>query len=62
VENIMAEIYTRGPVAAGVDATALESYTGGILTYVFFPFSPPCSELNGVFTHIFEHGLAEALY
>lgn len=32
VQNIMAEIYARGPVAAGVDATALEDYTGGILT------------------------------
>jgi len=32
VENIMAEIYARGPVAAGIDATALETYTGGVLT------------------------------
>jgi hypothetical protein len=51
----MAEIYTRGPVAAGVDATALESYTGGILTYVVFPslFPPVLSgELNGDFAHL----------
>jgi len=32
VENIMSEIYTRGPVAAGIDATVLETYTGGIIT------------------------------
>jgi len=32
VENIMAEIYARGPVAAGIDATVLEQYTGGIIT------------------------------
>jgi cathepsin X len=31
VTNIMAEIYSRGPVAAGIDATALHNYTGGIL-------------------------------
>src|SRR4051812_321311 len=28
----MAEIATRGPVAAGIDATVLETYTGGIIT------------------------------
>lgn len=28
----MAEIYARGPVAAGIDATVLETYTGGIIT------------------------------
>jgi len=32
VNQIMAEIATRGPVAAGVDATFLEDYTGGIIT------------------------------
>jgi cathepsin X len=32
VKNIMAEIATRGPVAAGVDADYLEDYTGGIIT------------------------------
>jgi len=32
VQNIMAEIATRGPVAAGIDATVLETYTGGIIT------------------------------
>jgi len=32
VDNIMAEIYARGPVAAGIDATVLETYTGGIIT------------------------------
>jgi cathepsin X len=31
IQNIMAEIYTRGPVAAGIDSTALHNYTGGIL-------------------------------
>jgi cathepsin X len=32
VQNIMAEIAARGPVAAGIDATVLETYTGGIIT------------------------------
>jgi len=32
VTNIMAEIYARGPVAAGIDATVLEDYTGGVIT------------------------------
>jgi len=32
VENIMAEIMARGPVAAGIDATVLENYTGGVIT------------------------------
>jgi len=32
VSKIMAEIATRGPVAAGIDATVLEDYTGGIIT------------------------------
>lgn len=32
VDNIMAEIYARGPVASGIDATVLETYTGGIIT------------------------------
>jgi cathepsin X len=31
VQNIMAEIAARGPVAAGIDATVLETYTGGII-------------------------------
>jgi len=32
VQKIMAEIASRGPVAAGIDATVLEDYTGGIIT------------------------------
>jgi len=32
VPSIMAEIAARGPVAAGIDATVLETYTGGIIT------------------------------
>jgi cathepsin X len=32
VANIMAEVATRGPVAAGIDATVLETYKGGIIT------------------------------
>jgi cathepsin X len=32
VSNIMAEVAARGPVAAGIDATVLETYTGGIIT------------------------------
>jgi len=32
VAKIMAEIAARGPVAAGIDATVLETYTGGIIT------------------------------
>jgi len=32
VPKIMAEIASRGPVAAGIDATVLEDYTGGIIT------------------------------
>jgi len=32
VAKIMAEIAARGPVAAGIDATVLEDYTGGIIT------------------------------
>jgi len=32
VSSIMAEIATRGPVAAGIDATVLENYKGGIIT------------------------------
>jgi cathepsin X len=32
VNSIMAEIATRGPVAAGIDATVLETYKGGIIT------------------------------
>jgi len=31
IDNIRAEIFTRGPVAAGIDSTALHNYTGGIL-------------------------------
>jgi len=31
VDNIMAEVAARGPVAAGIDATVLETYTGGII-------------------------------
>ena len=32
-ENIMAEIYARGPVAANINAECLETYTGGIHMY-----------------------------
>lgn len=32
-EDIMAEIYTRGPVAAYLNAECLETYTGGINMY-----------------------------
>jgi cathepsin X len=32
VNKIMAEISSRGPVAAGIDATVLEDYTGGIIS------------------------------
>jgi cathepsin X len=32
VDAIRAEIAARGPVAAGIDATVLETYTGGIIT------------------------------
>lgn len=31
VQNIMAEIAARGPVAAGIDATLLAKYTGGVI-------------------------------
>jgi cathepsin X len=30
-KEIMAEVYARGPVAAGIDANLLDEYTGGIL-------------------------------
>jgi len=32
VANIIAEIATRGPVAAGIDSTVLHAYKGGIIT------------------------------
>ena len=32
-ENIMAEIYARGPVSAYINANCLETYTGGIAKY-----------------------------
>jgi cathepsin X len=32
-ENIMAEIYARGPVSCYLDANCLEDYTGGIADY-----------------------------
>ena len=31
-DDMMAEIYARGPIACGVDATPLHNYTGGIFT------------------------------
>ena len=31
-KEIMAEVYARGPVAAGIDANLLDEYTGGVLT------------------------------
>ena len=31
--EIMAEVYARGPVAANIDATCIEDYTGGINMY-----------------------------
>merc|ERR1719510_2031825 len=30
-DNVMAEVYTRGPVACGVNAVAILKYTGGIV-------------------------------
>jgi cathepsin X len=30
-QQIMAEVYARGPVATGIDATVLETYTGGYI-------------------------------
>ena len=32
-EEIMMEIYARGPVAANIDATCIETYTGGVNMY-----------------------------
>jgi cathepsin X len=32
-ENIMSEIYARGPVAAYINADCIETYTGGINMY-----------------------------
>ena len=32
-EQIMAEIYARGPVSAAINAECLETYTGGINMY-----------------------------
>ncbi len=29
-QNMMAEIYARGPISCGVDASVIENYTGGI--------------------------------
>ena len=31
-DKIMAEVYARGPVAAGIDATLLDNYKGGVIT------------------------------
>lgn len=41
-DAIMAEIYARGPVAAGVDADPLHDYTGGIIT------DNPAYEINHI--------------
>jgi cathepsin X len=32
-ENIMSEIYTRGPVSAYINANCIETYSGGINMY-----------------------------
>jgi cathepsin X len=40
--EIMAEIYARGPVAAGIDATLLDEYVGGIIT------ETPSYEINHI--------------
>lgn len=32
-ENIMAEIYSRGPVSAYINAECIETYSGGINMY-----------------------------
>jgi len=32
-ENIMSEIFMRGPVSAYINANCIETYTGGINTY-----------------------------
>jgi cathepsin X len=41
-EAIMAEVYARGPVAAGVDADPLHDYKGGIVTVT------PAYEINHI--------------
>lgn len=32
-DNIMSEIYTRGPVSAYINADCIETYTGGVNMY-----------------------------
>ena len=40
--EIMAEVFARGPVAAGIDATLLDDYTGGIIV------ETPSYEINHI--------------
>tara|TARA_B110000977_G_scaffold171397_1_gene222845 strand:- start:1342 stop:2643 length:1302 start_codon:yes stop_codon:yes gene_type:complete len=40
--SIMAEVFARGPVAAGIDATLLDDYVGGIITQT------PSYEINHI--------------
>ena len=39
---IMAEVYARGPVAAGIDANPLDQYVGGVIT------DTPAYEINHI--------------
>lgn len=47
-DNIMAEIYARGPVSAYIDANCIEDYTGGINMYDTCPgITNHAIQLNG---------------